>query len=72
MKLILAWTWIGLVGSVFLGLTTFMLLQLPLEVWVLLGISMLIMAFFAITVWATNQVAEDIDDKDSAEKLGGK
>ena len=61
MKLILAWTWLGLVAASFLALTVFMIMQIPLEVWTFLGLVAAMGSFFLITAWAVKQIPGDIE-----------
>lgn len=56
LKIALAWTWLGLVGAAFLSLTVFMIMQIPLEVWLFLGMVAGFGTFFAITAWAVKQI----------------
>lgn len=71
MKLLIAKIWLSILGLAFVGLIIFAIMQIPLEVWVAIGVFLGLGTIAAFTKWSIDQLP-DIEDKVSAEKLGGK
>jgi hypothetical protein len=71
MKLLIAKIWLSILGLAFIGLIIFAIMQVPVEVWIAIGIFLGLGAIGLFTKWSIDQLP-DIEDKASAEKLGGK
>jgi hypothetical protein len=65
MKLLIAKIWLGILGLAFIGLVVFTIMQVPVEIWVAIGIFLGLGTIAAFTKWSIDQLP-DIEDKVSA------
>jgi hypothetical protein len=68
MKLLIAKIWLSILGLAFVGLFIFMIMQIPVEVWITMGFFFGLGAIVGFTKWCIDQLL-DIEDKASAEKV---